>query len=402
MRLVKDFPVINQKVGGKRLTYLDSAATSLTPEPVIAAVTDYYRNFSANVHRGIHTLSEKATEEFEKSRVKIALFIGAKSEKEIIFVRNTTEAINLVAYAWGRLNLGRGKEMVLSIMEHHSNLVPWQRLALENGATIKYLDIDEEGRLVRTDDLPLSKKTKLVAITHISNTLGTINPVKKIAAAAHRAGALCLVDGAQAAPHLPIDVKDLGIDFYAFSGHKMLGPTGIGVLWAKEALLEALPPFLFGGEMIREVTLERTSFKQPPAKFEAGTPDVAGAIGLGAAVDYLEKIGMASVREHEKGLTDYALRALGQIKDLTIYGPKNASSRGGVVSFNLAGVPAHDLATILDNEGIAVRSGHHCTMPLHRRLGIAASARASFYLYNTRRDVDQLILGIEKARKIFG
>lgn len=402
VRLEKDFPVVGKKVNGKKLIYLDSAATSLTPEPVIAAITDYYRNFSANVHRGIHYLAEKATQELEDSRDKIAQFIGAKSGKEIIFVRNATEAINLVAYSWGRLNISSKDEIILTIMEHHSNLVPWQRLALENGATIKYLDIDDEGQLVRADDLPLTGKTKLVAVTHVSNALGTINPVKKIAAEARRAGALCLLDGAQAVPHLPVDVSDLGCDFYVFSGHKMLGPTGIGVLWAREELLEVLPPFLFGGEMIREVKLEQTSFASPPAKFEAGTPHIAGAIGLGAAVSYLQKMEMAKVRGHEKGLTAYALKVLGKLPGLTIYGPREVSLRGGVVSFTLNGIHAHDLATILDDDGVAVRSGHHCTMPLHHRLGISASTRASFYLYNTNSDVDRLAAGIEKARRILG
>lgn len=403
----QDFPILKRKINGKPLVYLDSAATSLKPTPVVRAMVDYYTQYTANIHRGIHTLAVEATEKYEEARKKIAHFIGASSEKEIIFTRGTTEAINLVAYAWGRSNIEKGDEIILTVMEHHSNLVPWQQLAIENGAVLKYLDIDDQGKLPKISEIrsQISDKTKLVAITHVSNVLGTINPLKEICreikSLQPTAKPLILVDGAQAAPHMKVNVADLGCDFYAFSGHKMLGPTGIGILWGKKEILETLPSFQFGGDMIKEVYLERTVLADLPYKFEAGTPDIAGVIGLGAAVDYLEKVGLDKIREHEKELVAYSLSQMRKIPGVSIYGPMDANQRGGVISFNVKGIHPHDLAQILDEEGIAIRSGHHCAMPLHTRLAISASARASFYLYNNQEEIDKLIEGIKKAKQIF-
>ncbi len=387
---------------------------SLKPRLVIEAVDKYYQKYSANVFRGIYKLSEKATEEYENTRRKIAKFINARDEKEVIFVRNTTEAINLVAYAWGRVNIEKGDEIVTTIMEHHSNFIPWQILAGEVGPTFKVIDINEDGYLdlsldkfkIQNSKLLesiITKKTKIFALTYVSNVLGTINPVKEIVAAAKKINPkiITVVDAAQAVPHMKIDVQGLGCDFLAFSGQKMLGPTGAGVLWGRKEILERVPPFLFGGEMIREVYLDRTVFADIPYKFEAGTPHIAGVFGLGAAVDYLTKIGMDKIREHEKNLTQYALTQLSNIKDLTIYGPKELESKGGVISFNLKGVHPHDVASVLDEDNICVRSGHHCAMPLHTRLKINASVRATFYLYNTKEDVDKLAQGLLKVAKIF-
>ena len=398
----RDFPILSRQINGKPLVYLDNAATSQKPKQVIKAVSEYYRRHNANVHRGIHTLAEEATNSYEEARKKVARFINARSEREVVFVRNATEAINLVAYAWGRKNLKQGDEILTTVMEHHSNLVPWQILARETGSTLKFLDIDEDGFL-KLNDLAklLTPKTKLVAVTWVSNVLGTINPVREITKAAHAKGALVLVDGAQRAPHVPIDVQREGFDFLAFTGHKMLAPMGIGVLWVRQKILEEMDPFLSGGDAIKEVTLEETIFNDLPWKFEAGTPNVGGVVGLGAAVDYLSKIGMKNIRTHSEQLTAYGLKRLNQVKSLKIYGPSDSNDRGSVFSFTIDGIHPHDLATALDQEGIAIRSGHHCAMPLHTRLGVTATARASFYLYNTEEEIDRLVEGIEKAKKIF-
>ena len=397
----RDFPIFTRKVNGKPLVYLDSAATSQKPDGVIESMNDYYRRYNANPHRGVYAISEEATAAYESARQKVATFIQAPSPKEIVFTRNVTEAINLVRYSWGRANVRAGDRILLTEMEHHSNLVPWQLLAREVGAQLDFLYIDDDG-LLRLEDLDRKLEgARLVAFTHQSNTLGTINPVKAITQAAHRAGALVLVDGAQAVPHMAVNVADLGIDFYGFSGHKMCGPTGIGVLWARRALLEAMPPFMGGGDMIKRVRLQEASWNDLPWKFEAGTPSVAEGIGLGAAVDYLCGIGMDRIRSHERTLVDYALEKLQEVPGITIYGPRDSELHGGAISFTLANIHPHDLATLVDREGIAVRAGHHCTQPLMDRLGVAATTRASFYIYNRVDEVDQLVSGIQKAQKVF-
>ena len=396
-----DFPILSRKVKDKPLVYLDSAATSQKPSAVIDAMDDYYRRYNANPHRGVYLLSEEATAAYESARQRVGAFVNAPSPKEIIFTRNTTEAINLVRYSWGRANVHRGDRILLTEMEHHSNLVPWQLLAQEVGARLEFLCIDDRG-LLQLDQLERKLEgVRLLAITHQSNTLGTINPIKAMVETAHRAGALVLADGAQAVPHMPVDVQDLGVDFYAFSGHKMCGPTGIGVLWARRALLEAMPPFLGGGDMIRRVKLTEATWNDLPWKFEAGTPSVAEGIGLGAAVDYLGQFGMEHVRAHERTLVDYALEKFQEIPGITIYGPQDPEIHGGAISFTLPSVHPHDLATLVDREGIAVRAGHHCTQPLMDRLGVAATTRASFYIYNRQDEVDQLVSAIQKAQKVF-
>jgi cysteine desulfurase/selenocysteine lyase len=400
----RDFPILNQEINGHRLVYLDSAASSQKPSVVIDAVADYYREYNANVHRGIYTIGEKATAAYEGARAAVARFINAPDPHEIVFTRNATEAINLVAYAWGRRNIGRGDAIVLTEMEHHANLVPWQLLVQEQDGDLEFIPITDDG-LLRQDvyDVLLRLKPKLVAFTHVSNTLGTINPVREMVERAHAAGALVLVDGAQAVPHVPVDVQALGADFYAFSGHKMLGPMGSGALWARRELLEAMPPFLAGGEMIREVHLRRSEFNTVPWKFEAGTPAVADAIGLGVAADYLMGIGMDVVRAHERDLVAYALEALPRgVPSIELYGPLDPDRRGGVIPFNLPGVHPHDVAQVLDRFGIAVRAGHHCTMPLHERLELAATARASFNVYSGRDDIDALVDGLNEVRRVFG
>lgn len=400
-KIREDFPILKRKINGHDLVYLDNAATSQKPRQVIEAISDYYENHNANAHRGVHTLAEEATKMYEEARAKVAGFVNARKTEEIIFVRNATEALNLVVYSWGRANIKQGDEIVVSEMEHHSNLVPWQILAKETGAIIKYIPFDENGELqISNFKLQISKRTRVVSVVHVSNSLGTINPIKEIAKLAHDAGAIIVVDGAQSVPHMKVDVQSLDADFLAFSGHKMLGPMGIGALYGKYDLLEAMPPFMFGGDMIRKVTLTESSWNDVPYKFEAGTPNVADAVGLGAAIDYLENLGMESVRSHEIELTSYALERLGLIKGLTIYGPKDAKRRGGVVAFTIKGAHPHDIASILDGGGIAVRSGHHCTMPVHLKLGIPASTRASFYAYNTKEEVDKLTEGLEKAKRI--
>ena len=398
----QDFPILERRVHGKPLVYLDNAATSQKPRQVIDALVRYYETYNANIHRGLHTLAEEATDAYEAVREKVVRFVRSPYGPEsVVFVRNTTEAINLVANAWGRRFLQPDDEIVLSVMEHHSNLIPWQLIARERGARLRFIDIDEQGCLRRDQfrDL-IGPKTKMVALAHASNVLG-INPIAEVAALAHRQGALMLVDGAQSVPHVPTDVAALGCDFLAFSGHKMCGPTGVGVLWARPELLEAMDPFLGGGSMISRVTLEASTWNEVPHKFEAGTPNIAEVIGLGAAIDYLEGLGMENVRGHEKALTAYALERLGALPELTIYGPLDAEQRVGVISFNYADVHPHDLAQVLDQYGVAIRAGHHCTQPLMRRLDVVATARASFYLYNTFAEVDVLVEALVEAKRFF-
>jgi cysteine desulfurase / selenocysteine lyase len=402
--IAADFPILMRPTSrGKRLVYLDSAATSQKPRAVIAALVDYYEQYNANIHRGVYEIAARATSEFEAARVKLARFIGAATG-EVIWVRNTTEAINLVAYSWGNVNLRRGDAILLTELEHHSDLVPWQLLAERTGAELRFIPVDERGRHVLDDLDNLLDGCKLVAAAHVSNTLGTIAPLETIIPRAHAAGAVVLIDGAQGAPHLPVDVKALDADFYTFSGHKMLGPTGIGVLYGKRALLEAMPPFLSGGDMIKKVEYAHTTFNEPPRKFEAGTSNIADAIGFGVAVEYLQGLGMDWVREHERALVGYALERLAEFepRGLKIYGPRDPDRISGVVSFNFADVHSHDLASILDTDGVCIRAGHHCTMPLMEKMGWAATARASFYVYNTEADVDALCGGIEKAARVFG
>jgi cysteine desulfurase/selenocysteine lyase len=402
LALRRDFPILHQEMNGKPLAFLDSAASSQRPRRVIECMEDYYRRYHANVHRGIYRLSEDATFAYERARGKVAKFIGATNPREIVFTRNTTEAINLVAYAWGAANLRAGDRILLTVMEHHSNLVPWQMLAQRTGAHLDYVGIDSQGRLVLEElEHLLSEQTKIVAVTHQSNVLGTINPVRIIAERAHAVGALVLVDGAQSVPHMPINVQDLDIDFLAFSGHKMCGPTGAGVLWGRRKLLEAMPPFLGGGSMIKLVELEGSSYADVPARFEAGTPAIAEAITLGEAVDFLSEVGMEAIHRYEDELLEYMLNRLGEIEGLTIYGPHTNEARGAAVSFSLDGVHPHDVAAILDGEGVAVRAGHHCTQPLHRLFNVPATTRASLYLYNIPEEIDRLVLGLEKAKGMF-
>jgi cysteine desulfurase / selenocysteine lyase len=400
-RVRADFPILSRKVHGSELVFLDSAASSQKPEAVIDAMNTYYRTSHANVHRGVHTLSEEATAQYEGARAKVSQFIGACCPKEVIWTRNATEAINLVAYSWGRTNVGHGDRILLTEMEHHANLVPWQILADEKGAVLDFVPVADDGTLMleRLDKL-LTPRTKLFAFTAASNVLGTLNPVKAMTRAAHRAGALVLVDGAQSAPHLPVDVQELDIDFMAFSAHKMLGPTGIGALWGRRELLNAMPPFLGGGDMIREVRLRSFRPSELPWKFEAGTPAIAEAIGFGAAVEYLEALGMEAVHAHEREITDYAFARLAQVPGLRILGP-SADHRGGLVTFTLVDIHPHDIAGALDSMGIAIRAGHHCAMPLHERFGIPASARASFYVYTTKAEIDALGEGLEKVVEYF-
>ncbi|MFZ1476056.1 MAG: cysteine desulfurase [Anaerolineae bacterium] len=395
------FPILTRQVHGKPLVYLDSTASSQKPQAVIERLATYYAQGNANVHRGVHTLSEEATAAFEASRAKVARFINAASSKEIIWTRNATEAINLVAYSWGSANLKPGDEVLITEMEHHSNIVPWQLACQRTGATLRHVPVDDEGFL-RLDLLPtlLTPRTRIFAFTAMSNVLGTINPVADLVRAAHAVGAIALVDGAQSVPHLPVDVQALGADFLVFSGHKMCGPTGIGVLYGRRQLLEAMPPFMSGGDMIKEVHLDVSRWNTLPWKFEAGTPAIAEAIGLGAAVDYLDNLGMPAIQAHEHALVTYAMQQLQQVEGLRILGP-DADHRGGVVAFTLGDIHPHDLAAILDGEGIAIRAGHHCAQPLHDRYGLPASARASFYLYNTAAEVDQLVAALDKAREMF-
>lgn len=397
----RDFPILARKINGKRLAYLDNAATTQKPRQVIAAIKDYYEKHNSNVHRAVHTLSGEATEIYDKAHEKAASFINAEGYEEIVFTKNATESLNMVASHFAK-TLKKGEEIVLSRMEHHSNLIPWQNAARISGARIKYADIDKKGELSigQLKEL-ITKRTKVVAVTHASNVLGTINNVREISEIAHDRGALVAVDGAQSVPNMPVDVKKTGCDFLAFSAHKMLGPTGVGVLYGRKELLERMEPFTFGGDMISEVTFESASWNELPWKFEAGTPNVAGAAGFSAAIDYLRRIGMGSIREHELQLTRHAMKRLIGIEGLEIYGPA-AGKRTGVVSFNIKGMHPHDVSSILDGEGIEVRGGHHCAMPLMGLLGIQGSVRASFYIYNTKDEIDRLATALSEARKIMG
>ncbi|EMT45248.1 MULTISPECIES: cysteine desulfurase [Anoxybacillus] len=393
------FPILDQQVNGKPLVYLDSAATSQKPLPVIEAIDNYYRQYNSNVHRGVHTLGTKATDAYEGAREKVRRFIGAASMEEIIFTRGTTTAINLVAASYGRANVRPGDEIVITYMEHHSNIIPWQQVAKQTGATLKYIPLQPDGT-IRLEDVEqtVTPNTKIVAVMHVSNVLGTINPVKEIAQIAHKHGAVMVVDGAQSTPHMKVNVQELDCDFYAFSGHKMCGPTGIGVLYGKKHLLEQMEPVEFGGEMIDFVGLYESTWKELPWKFEGGTPIIAGAIGLGAAIDFLEQVGLHHIAEHEHRLAQYALEQLSTIEGLTIYGPKE---RAGLVTFNIDEVHPHDVATVLDAEGIAVRAGHHCAQPLMKWLNVTATARASFYLYNTEEEIDILVSALKKTKEYF-
>lgn len=393
------FPILDQQVNGKPLVYLDSAATSQKPLPVIESIDNYYRQYNSNVHRGVHTLGTKATDAYEGAREKVRRFIGAASTEEIIFTRGTTTAINLVAASYGRANVREGDEIVITYMEHHSNIIPWQQVAKQTGATLKYIPLQPDGT-IRLEDVEqtVTPNTKIVAIMYVSNVLGTINPVKEIAQIAHKNGAVVVVDGAQSTPHMKVNVQELDCDFYAFSGHKMCGPTGIGVLYGKKRLLEQMEPVEFGGEMIDFVGLYESTWKELPWKFEGGTPIIAGAIGLGAAIDFLEQVGLDHIAEHEHRLAQYALEQLATIDGLTIYGPKE---RAGLVTFNIDGVHPHDVATVLDAEGIAVRAGHHCAQPLMKWLNVTATARASFYLYNTEEEIDALVSALKKTKEYF-
>jgi cysteine desulfurase/selenocysteine lyase len=419
LALRDEFPIMRRQINGRPLAFLDSAASSQKPRRVLDCLEDYYERYNSNVHRGVYTLSEEATFAYERARGKVAHFIGATSPHEVVFTRNTTEAINLVARAWGDANVRAGDHILLSVMEHHSNLVPWQMLAQRTGAQLDFLRIDDAGRLALEDlNTLLTERTKLVAITHQSNVLGTINPVREIAARAHAIGALMLVDGAQSVPHMPVDVYDLGADFLAFSGHKMCAPTGIGALWARHAILDAMPPFLGGGSMIKTVTLHESTYADVPARFEAGTPAIGEAIALGEAVDFLSELGMDNIYAHEQHLAGYALERLSEVAGLRLYGPHFEGEyagesegemtsplrhvqRGATLSFTLEGIHPHDVAALLDRDGIAVRAGHHCCQPLHALLDVPATTRASFYIYNIPEEVDRLVVALEKVRKLF-
>ncbi|MEZ2718432.1 cysteine desulfurase [Niallia circulans] len=396
------FPILNQEVNGHPLVYLDSAATSQKPVQVIETIENYYREYNSNVHRGVHTLGTRATDAYEGAREKVRKFISASSIEEIIFTRGTTTALNTVAQSYAMENVKEGDEIVITPMEHHSNIIPWQQVAKKTGATLKYLPMQADGTIALGDvENTITPATKVVSIAYVSNVLGVINPIKEIAAIAHKNGAVLVVDAAQGAPHVKIDVQDLDCDFLGFSGHKMCGPTGIGVLYGKKQLLENMEPIEFGGEMIDFVGLYESTWKELPWKFEAGTPIIAGAIGLGAAIDFLEEIGLENITEHEHKLAAYAMEKMSSINGLTIYGPQNANNRAGVITFNIEDVHPHDVATVLDAEGIAVRAGHHCAQPLMKWLNVSATARASFYLYNSEEDVDKLVEGIGKTKEYF-
>jgi cysteine desulfurase/selenocysteine lyase len=409
----EDFPILDRMVGGdietpgegegdtQSLVYLDNAATSHTPEPVVDSIVDYYHGYNSNVHRGIHHLSQEASVAYEKAHDRVAEFIGAAGREEIVFTKNTTEAMNLVAYAWGLAELGPGDTVVLTEMEHHASLVTWQQIAKRTGASVEFIRVDDEGRLDMDHAAELiDDATKMVSVVHVSNTLGTITPVADLADLAHDHDAYIFVDGAQSAPTRPVDVDAIDADFFAFSGHKMLGPTGIGVLYGKEHLLDAMDPYLYGGEMIRSVTYEDSTWEDLPWKFEAGTPVIAQGIALHAAIDYLDDIGMRNVQAHEDHLVEYAHDELSAFDDIEIYGPPG-DERGGLVAFNLDGVHSHDLSSILNDQGVAIRAGDHCTQPLHDKLGVAASTRASFYIYNTTEEIDALVEAVDEARQLF-
>jgi len=400
-KIREDFPILKQRVHGKPLVYLDNAATSQKPQVVIDTLNRYYAEENANIHRGVHYLSEKATQEYEDARVKVQHFINAASEREIIFVRSVTEAINLVAHCYGRKYIRAGDEIIISAMEHHSNIVPWQILCEEKGAVLRVVPINDRGEfLLDAYEKLLNPRTKFVAVTHVSNSLGSINPVREIVEMAHRWNVPVLIDGAQGVPHFRVDVRELDCDFYGFSGHKLFGPTGIGVLYGKAHLLETMPPYQGGGSMIRSVTFEKTTYAPLPAKYEAGTPDISGAVGLGAAIDYLEGIGMEAINEYEQCLLDYAMEAVGAIPGVRIYG--TAKEKASVVCFSIEGVHPHDIGTILDQEGIAIRTGHHCAQPVMDRFGVPAMSRASMAFYNTKEEIDALVAGIQKVKEVFG
>ena len=399
-----DFPILARTVrGGKPMVYLDNASTTQKPNQVIDATSDYYRNYNANIHRAVYALAEEATEAYEAARDKIARFLGVENREELVFVRGTTEAINLVAYAWGRANVRSGDVIVTTEYEHHSNIVPWQLLAQEKGATLRYIPIDDQGMLMldTLDTILDEGNCRLVTFSLMSNVLGTITDADSLISRCRRAKVPTLIDGAQAVPHMEVNIPSLGCDFFAFSGHKMLAPTGIGVLWARKPLLEAMGPFHGGGDMIREVHKYESTWNDLPYKFEAGTPNIASVVGLGVAVDYLKNLGMDNVRRHELEITSYALSQMSRIPGLTLYGPLDLDKRGGVISFNFADVHPHDVAQILDDEGIAIRSGHHCAQPLMERMGVAATSRASFYIYNTKGEVDLLISALQKVSRVF-
>ncbi|EAC2547927.1 cysteine desulfurase [Listeria monocytogenes] len=398
-----DFPILAQEINEKPLAYLDNAATSQKPKQVIEALTHYYEFDNANVHRGVHTLAARATDAYESARGKVAKFIHAREVAEIIFTRGTTSAINLVVDSYAEANIEAGDEIVISYLEHHSNLIPWQQLAKRKGAVLKYIELEEDGTIsVEQAKKAIGEKTKIVALAHVSNVLGTITPIKEIAAIAHQFGAVILVDGAQAVPHMEVDVVDLDADFYAFSGHKMMAPTGIGALYGKRELLDAMEPTEFGGEMIDFVELYDSTWKELPWKFEAGTPIIGGAIALGAAIDYLAEVGLENIHAHEQALASYAMEEMSKIEGITIYGPKDASKRCGLVTFNLEGAHPHDIATILDEDGVAIRAGHHCAQPLMKWLDVSSTARASFYIYNTKEEIDALIDGLKLTKEYFG
>jgi cysteine desulfurase / selenocysteine lyase len=404
--LRKDFPILERRVHDNQpLVYLDSANTSQKPRHVLDALSEFYEQHNSNIHRATHALGEEATEAYESARMRVGEFIGAPSSDEVIFTKNSTEALNLVAnvMAWGPRGLKPGDEVVITEMEHHSNIVPWQLLCERTGATLRWLGVTDDGRLDLSDiDELINERTKIVSFVHVSNVLGTLNPVSLIAARAHEVGALVVLDASQSVPQLPVDVVALGVDFVAFTGHKMCGPTGIGVLWGRRELLESLPPFLGGGEMIETVTMQHSTYAGLPHKYEAGTPPIAEAVALGAAVDYLTDIGMDAVAAHEKQITGYALAALSSVRGLRVLGPTEPIDRGGAISFTLGDVHPHDVAQILDGHGIAVRAGHHCGRPIHQRFGVSASTRASFYLYTTPSEVDALVVGLDQAKRFFG
>ena len=403
-KIRNDFPILSKKINGHQLVYLDNAATTHKPRSVINSLVDFYENYNSNVHRGVHTLSMEATDQFEEARQKISSFINSETPQSIIWTRNASESLNIISYSWGYKNISEGDEILLSPMEHHSNLIPWQELARAKGAKIKYLSLNEDGTLDLSNiDELMTLNTKLVSVVHVSNALGTINPVKQLCDKAHEVGALFVLDGAQSVPHMLVDVQELDCDFFVFSGHKMMGPTGIGVLYGKMEILEKMDPVFTGGEMVLEVTYEKASWADIPMKFEAGTPNIADSIALGAAVDYLQNIGMGNIHDYEKTITSYGLQKFKELESegVTLFGPKSSDLKGAVFSFHIPNIHPHDLGTILDGLGIAVRTGHHCAMPLIRSLGVSATARASFYVYNTLDEVDMLIEGIKSAIRYF-
>jgi cysteine desulfurase/selenocysteine lyase len=404
-KIREDFPILKRTVsGGKPLVYLDNAATTQKPVAVINAISDYYMNYNSNIHRAVHQLAEEATLQFEKTREKVARFINARSTEEIIFTRNATEAINLVAYSWGRTNVKKYDSIVITEIEHHSNIVPWQILASEKGATLEYIGTDDNGYLKMHEYMNYfegNRQMKLVSVAHMSNVLGTIVPINEIIKISHEREIPVLVDGAQSVPHMSVDVQKMDCDFMAFSAHKMLGPTGVGILYVKKEILEKMPPFIGGGDMIKEVHKYETRYNDLPYKFEAGTPNIADVIGFGAAIDYLNNIGMDEIRDHEVGLTRYALDKLTGVKGVTVYGPPDIRDRGGVISFNIGDIHPHDLATIMNDHGVAIRSGHHCAQVLMERLDVSATSRASFYIYNTKEEIDVFVDALEEARRVF-